>query len=279
MDDTILSRDLDGFEAKTYPDRRLNVEGIGPNHLPFIDMEPHIDTSFFDELHDEINLGLSRIDKYGYPNVSGTIPEELREFDNQTHPLNMLYEIEKYDPDGKHRKNLAKLETKEQKVKYATFAMGAAQCWYFSTFLLHNEYLQRQNIHTVTKGKYADLFPRTIEYFLGFLPYKYISRAILFSTFPGAELTCHRDFVGVGHSDHHICFNFGPGRRAYVYDCEKQEKIHVREGCRAYMFNDRDYHGVSSVPYFTYTIRVDGQFTEELCGDLGLEDGKISGYI
>ena len=47
---------------------------------------------------------------------------------------------------------------------------------------------------------------------------------------------------------------------------------------RAYLFNDRDYHGVSPVPYFTYTIRVDGQFDDELCEKLGLVDGRISGY-
>lgn len=276
----ILSRDLDGFEAKTYEDRRLGIEGVGPNHLPFVDMEPYlgIDETRFDELHAEVNLALAQIPQYGFPNVSGTIPEELRQFAGQTHPLNMLYELEKYDPTGYHRANLAKLDTKEQKVKYATFAMGAAQCWYFSTFLLHNEYLDRQDPTKVKLGQYAHLFRETNRFILRELPYKYVSRAILFSTFPGAELTCHRDFVGSDHGDHHICFNFGPGRQAYVYDCHSQQKVHVSGRGRAYMFNDRDYHGVSPVPYFTYTIRVDGQFEDELCEKLGLVDGRISGY-
>ncbi len=274
----ILSRDLDGFEAKTYEDRRLPVEGIGPDHLPFIDMEPYLDASWFPTLHDEINLALAQIPRYGFPNVSGTIPQELQQFPGQTHPLNMLHHIEQYDPDGRHRRNLAKLKTKEEKVKYATFAMGAAQCWYFSTFLLQNEYLDRQDPESVKMGTYANLFPQTIGYFMERLPYKYVSRAILFATFPGVELTCHRDFVGFEHTDHHICFNFGPGRRAYVYDCNQQRKRYVIGSGRAYTFNDRDYHGVDPVPHFAYTIRVDGQFTDELCDQLGLVDGRVSGY-
>jgi hypothetical protein len=274
----LLTRDLDGFEVKTYEDRRLPIDGIGPEHLPFIDMEPYLDTSTFHEFHDEINMGLSRIRTYGFPNVSGTIPEELREFDGQTHPLNMLYHIEQYDPDGRHRRNLAKLESQEERVKYCTFAMGAAQGWSFSVFLLMNDYLTRQDPSKIRETSYSNHFQQTIQYIRNCLPYKYVSRAILFTTFPGTELTCHRDFYGSGHSDHHICFNFGPGRRAYVYDCDEQERVHVREGCRAYFFNDRDYHGVSPVPEFTYTIRVDGQFTDEFSEQIGLIDGQVCGY-
>jgi hypothetical protein len=31
---------------------------------------------------------------------------------------------------------------------------------------------------------------------------------------------------------------------------------------RAYWFNDHDYHGVEADPFFRYSIRVDGVFTE-----------------
>ena len=279
MSDDILSRTLnDGFEAKTYKDARLPIEGLGPQHLPFIDMEPFLPTYLFSSLQDEVNLALASIPNYGYPNVSGTIPEELREFQTETHPLDMLYNIERYDPTGQHREMLAQLPEKEQKVKYCTFALGAAQVWYFSVFLLQNEYLDRQDPSKMERGIYADLFPKTIDFVQNRLPFKYVSRAILFSTFPGAEVRCHRDYVNTNHTDHHICFNFGPGRRAYVYDCMEQRKIFAPRNGRAYMFNDRDYHGVAPVPYFTYTIRVDGQFEDWLCDALQFEGGKASGY-
>ena len=32
---------------------------------------------------------------------------------------------------------------------------------------------------------------------------------------------------------------------------------------RIYWFNDMDYHGVEPAPYFRYSIRVDGIFTNE----------------
>jgi len=277
MNEEMLERDLDGVTIHTYDERRLPITGIGPDHLPFLDMEPYLDTSKFAEFHDEVNLALSQIWDYNFPNVNGIVPKELRWFEEQTQPLHMLYHIEYYDPTGRHRANLAKLETKAEKIKYCTFAMGAVQPWYFSLFLLYNEYITRQEESLRKFGEHAELFPQIIDYFLNHLPFKYVSRAILFATFPGAEVICHRDIIQTGENlDHHFCFNFGKGRRAYVYDCNTREKVFVRDECRAYMFNDRDYHGVEAVPYFTYTIRVDGQFTDEFCKTLGFVGGRVA---
>lgn len=279
-DETYPSRIFDdGFETNSWYPRRLPVEGVGPDHLPFLDMEPYLDTSKYDDLHDEVNIALSLIEDYTFPNVNGSIPEELQQFEGQTHPMDMLHYIERYDPTGKHLAIINSLPHKQQKIKYATYAMGAAQAWNFSVFLLKNEYLTKSDNSKRTLGKNANLFPHVLSYFLDDLPFELVNRAILFSTFPGTEMICHRDWVRTdSNTMHHICFNFGPGRKAFVYDCDTREKTFVREGCRAYMFNDQDYHGVNPVPYFAYTIRVDGQFTKEFCEQLGFVDGKMSGY-
>lgn len=269
----------DGFETNSWAPLRLPVEGVGPDHLPFINLEPFLDTSNYDEFHDEVNIALSLIEDYTFPNVNGTIPEELQEFEGQTHPSNILHYIEQHDPTGKHLAIINSLPQKQQKLKYATYALGAAQAWHFSVFLLQNEYLTKSDVSKRTMGKNGHHFPNVLSYVENVLPFKHVSRAILFSTFQGSEMICHRDWIRTeSNTAHHICFNFGPGRRAFVYDCDAEKKIHVEEGCRAYLFNDQDYHGVSAIPYFAYTIRVDGEFTDEFCEKLGFVDRKISGY-
>lgn len=279
-DETYPSRIFeDGFETNSWYPTRLSIEGVGPDHLPFLDMEPHLDTSKFDDFHDEVNIALSLIDDYTFPNVNGSIPEELQQFKGQTHPMDMLHYIERYDPTGKHLAIINSLPLKQQKIKYATYAMGAAQSWNFSVFLLQNEYITKSDNSKRTLGKNANFFPHVLSYIVNDLPFELVNRAILFSTFPNTEMICHRDWVRTdSNTMHHICFNFGPGRKAFVYDCDTMEKTFVKEGCRAYTFNDQDYHGVNPVPQFTYTIRVDGEFTDEFCEQLGLVDRKISGY-
>lgn len=280
MDETYPSRIFeDGFETNSWYPTRLPIDGVGPDHLPFVDLEEYLNTSRYDEYHDEVNIALSLIEDYTFPNVNGSIPEELQQFGGQTHPMDMLHYIERYDPTGKHLKIINSFKQKQQKIKYATYAMGAAQAWNFSVFLLQNEYITKADVEKCQYGPNAHRFPKVLDYIQNQLPMEYVSRAILFSTFPGTEMICHRDWVKTQtNTMHHMCFNFGPGRRAYVYDCDTQEKVHVREGCRAYIFNDQDYHGVDPVPYFAYTIRIDGKFTNEFCEELGLIDGKISGY-
>ena len=285
----IPSREFaDGTKTHSWEYRRLPVEGVGPSHLPFIDLEPHLDLARAEELHDEINFGLAGIDHYSFPNVNGAVPEELAEFPGQNHPKHIIQHIEDYDPTGKHKAAIERLPRMVDKLRYATYALGAIQEWQFSVFLLENHYVKFQEQGTdrpikfdpemVKVTKHAHRFPKVMK-FIGSLPFEYLTRCLIFGSHSNAEAHAHRDWVRTSeHRNHHICFNFGPGRKAYVYDCEKREKIYVRDGCKAYLFNDQDYHGVDPTPVFSYTLRVDGVFTDEFCEALGFVDKKISGY-
>jgi len=50
-------------------------------------------------------------------------------------------------------------------------------------------------------------------------------------------------------------------KQLYLWD-EPAKQAHVVAGARAVWFNDFDYHGVSAAPFFRYSIRVDGVFTD-----------------
>lgn len=50
-------------------------------------------------------------------------------------------------------------------------------------------------------------------------------------------------------------------KRLFLWDEERQQR-HVVEGARAVWFNDFDHHGVAAAPFFRYSLRVDGVFTD-----------------
>ena len=63
------------------------------------------------------------------------------------------------------------------------------------------------------------------------------------------------------------------GRPSFIWNEVTKEKTYLDKDARSYFFNNRDYHGVDPEPVFRYTLRVDGTFTDELCDQLGLENG------
>lgn len=55
-----------------------------------------------------------------------------------------------------------------------------------------------------------------------------------------------------------------PGRQKqlFVWD-ETTQTRHVVDGARAVWFNDFDHHGVAAAPWFRYSLRIDGVFTDD----------------
>ena len=106
------------------------------------------------------------------------------------------------------------------------------------------------------------------------LPFKVTGRIMLFCTYPGAGVAIHRDWIMQEHSDHNIDLFFNDYRPSFIWDEKKKEKIYLENGAKSYFFNNRDYHGVDAETTFRYTLRIVCTFTDELCNELGLINGK-----
>jgi hypothetical protein len=190
----------------------------------------------------------------------------------------MLHHLEKFDKTGVHRAAL--LEVAKQSpgsemqamYKYAYFAMGAVIPWFFALYLKKNDFKAKtKDLGQWTES--AKYFPNIVKY-LDTLPFKTIGRVLFFTTYPNAGVVTHRDSIVAEHQDHNINLFFSGGERSsFIWDEKKKEKVFLEKGARSYFFNNRDYHGVDPEPVFRYTLRVDGTFTDELCEELGLENG------
>ena len=95
------------------------------------------------------------------------------------------------------------------------------------------------------------------------LPFKEIGRVVIYGSWPEARVPCHRDVSSKVNFDHHINFNPGGYRQVYVYDSIDDKKVYLPEDYLLYAYNTSDYHGVEPSNRFSYTVRVDGIYTDE----------------
>lgn len=263
----------------SYPYAEYGVKGVGKNRLPIVSMDQYIDHSRDQELHIECCKGLALSEEYKMGMVYGGIPpEEVARFGGHDCWSEMLIDIEKYDPTGVHRAALKEVieqspgKEMQAMYKYAYFAMGAVIPWFFALYLKKNDFGKKtQDLGQWTEA--AKLFPNVVDY-INQLPFKTVGRVLFFTTYPNAGVVIHRDSVVAEHRDHNINLFFASGGRpSFIWNEKTKEKTYLDKNARSYFFNNRDYHGVDPEPVFRYTLRVDGTFTDELCDQLGLENG------
>jgi hypothetical protein len=263
----------------SYPYKEYGIKGVGRVRLPIVSMDRYIDHSQDDLFHIECCKGLALSEEYKMGMIYGGIPpEEVARFAGHDCWSEMLQDLDKHDPTGVHREAIKEVIEKspgkemQAMYKYAYFAMGSVIPWFFALYLKKNDFKKK----TQDTGQWTDsakLFPGVVEY-VNSLPFKTVGRVLFFTTYPNAGIVTHRDSVVAEHRDHNINLFFASGSRpSFIWNEKTKEKTYLDKNARSYFFNNRDYHGVDPEPVFRYTLRVDGTFTDELCDQLGLENG------
>jgi hypothetical protein len=269
-----------GFDFANFDYEEYGVKGVGKNRLPFVNMDKYVDNSKNTELHIESCIGLAKIRSYELTTFYGDIPPEEKELRSVKDIWSVIVaNLNRYDPTGVHRAAIENIiDTTDPSLTYITvykycyFAMNAIIPWYFSVFLRRSLFKDKTN-NTVEWENCSNYFPKLKSY-IDTLPFKDIGRVLFFTTLPNQGVITHRDSVVKEHKDHNINFFFDQGTRpSFIWDEIKKEKLYLERGATSYFFNNRDYHGVDPEPNFRYTLRIDGTFSDELCDELGLDNG------
>jgi len=273
-------KDVIGIDFPHWNAEPSPVQGVGKDHIPIINMDKLIPITqeLKENLHEEVCMGMAKSKILSLASFPGSLSTE-----DPLHKMGlvnwtgMFTDLEKYDPDGRHVKNILKLKDEtplnrsETAYRYAYFAMGALIPWAFTLYI--RKALPR---YKTTKGTWtedSEHFP-LLKNFLSSLPFKTIGRVLFFATYPYMNVPAHRDYMPVPHKDHSVNFFFSAGwRPSFILD--NSTKIYLEKGATSYFFNNRDFHGADLDPTFRYTLRVDGQFNDELCEKLGLVDGWV----
>lgn len=249
---------------------------------PFVDLTDLIDTSGFEEIDDEITLGLPKVE-VSYTGGSlkwmgVTAPWVTRDpYADTMHAIERFSEAEfarfvsyaqepaRFDPKKRDEYRFGD-ETDHpltrKQMLYLKYRHGVYFPWKVCYHFVENDLWEDKHSG---EGKEISpearaVFPKTVA-FLESLPFREIGRAVLFGIEANDHAPAHRDSepgkdLAIAQS-----ISFAPGRKKRFYlqpPDEAAEKLVV--DARAYWFNDMDYHGVLADPYFRYSIRVDGVF-------------------
>lgn len=209
-----------------------------------------------EKIDNEVCLALSILDLSKYPTVSGVVPPEILKcnpyikFEHE-----FLYE---YNGDKSIFKDMSQM----QRRKYLFFKKCITIPWFFILDLKPNMFATRQK-DMQPWNTVSDKFPY-LKSCINEMPFSEIGRVVIYGSWPDSIVPCHRDDIPNEDFFDHINFNPGGYRPLYVYDSINNKKIYLPPEYKFYAFNTTNYHGVDSLPYFSYTIRVDGKFNEKI---------------
>jgi hypothetical protein len=196
-----------------------------------------------DRIDEEVCRALATSNLDFVPNVYGEKPPTFEEEAGRP-PLE--------DPTEPKVSGLNNQETR----KYRIFKREIDIPWTFAVALKPNRYETRdQDIKPWSSvAKKTPYTKHVIENKMGF---ETVGRVMIYGSWAGSSVPVHVDEV-YQKQVLHINFNPGHSRPVYVWDPITRKKIYKPEEYKFYTFNTMDYHGVDPLPYFTYTIRVDG---------------------
>ena len=248
---------------------------------PFIDLEPHLDLSALDAIHDEICLAFAEVpaDYTGGSHRSmGIMPESRRAeaITDYGEIISGMSDVEfltfrslSDNPDAidpHRRKEITYGEERDvplsrRQMLWLKVRFGVYFPWKAYVELIPNERWTDKSTgegKTFTRRARA-FFPRTIA-FIESLPFREIGRANVMGLEAHDHGTVHRD----GEPDEQVApdqfITICPrkNKRVFVWDEDAKQKTPITP--RAYWFNDFDYHGVDADPFFRYSLRIDCVF-------------------
>ncbi len=251
---------------------------------PYLDLSPWIDTSCFSALDEEIVYALPRasasytggslkwmnvvapwVKNDGYADYGHVIEEFSRE--EFTKFVSFAENPSAYDVERQHDFTFGDETdhplTREQML-YLKYRYGVYFPWKVCYHLLDND--RWDDKHDGRGKDFAEeaksLFPRTIE-FIRSLPFREIGRCVLFGLEANDHAPAHRDSEPGKSLQIAQSISFDPRGTKRFYLVDSANERHTPVEAPIYWFNDMDYHGVEPDPFFRYSIRVDGVFTDE----------------
>ncbi len=264
---------------------RVGAPGIkGLFGRPFVDLEPHLDLSKLDEVHEEICLGLAAVptDYTGGSHRSmGIVPasrpddvgvdygEVIRGLDAAAFETfrSLSDAPEAIDPAKRHELTFGEeraVPLSRRQMLWLKVRFGVYFPWKAYVELIPNRTWDEK---ASAEGKRftrvaRNFFPKTIA-FVEALPFSAIGRCNIMGLEAFDHGTVHRDGEPDEQTDPDEFITFVPGanKRLFLWDDAERREHFI--GARAYWFNDFDYHGVAPDPFFRYSVRVDGVFLPE----------------
>lgn len=262
------------------------IKGI--NSKPYFDLEQYLDMATFDKLQPEIMTGFALARHYA---KEGTWMAPGFTFENMSYKLNWkpiyqaLEEFKMLPDDDPVKIEGMKIMPKDFKnyqernvfTRYLKMAMGAYDPYIYYFLWEEGDWNDRPGERQMTdESKY---FPNVVNWVLKLKEdriFESIGRVIFFHCEADGIPFEHRDLdarngmnVVMPHRNEFIHIRPNTKKAFYLWDPENKNKTYLNT--RAAWWNDVDWHGGERIMEQSYSLRIDGKFTEEFRKVLGID--------
>lgn len=261
------------------------IKGI--NGQPYINMSPYINMADFDQLQPEIIRGFAEAREFA---KEGTWMKPGFSFNNMSYQLHWkpIYQameefmkLPKDDPIYLGGIDLFKdfkdYKQRNKFTRYLKMAMGAYDPYIYYFLWEEGSWDDRTAPRKLTEE--AQYFPNVVKWVEDLITlgvFEHIGRVIFFHCEADGIPFEHRDLdakngidVVKPHRNEFIHIRPNTKKAFYLWDPETKDKTFLNT--RAAWWNDVDWHGGERIMEQSYSLRIDGKFTEAFRKQLGID--------
>ena len=260
------------------------IKGI--NNQKYFDMEPYLDMDTFEKLQPEILRGFAEAREFA---KEGTWMKPGFTFNDMSYKLSWkpiyqameeFMELPKDDPIYQGGidlfKDFSNYKQRNKFTRYLKMAMGAYDPYIYYFLWEEGSWDDRTAPRKLTEE--AAYFPETVKWVeqLQGTVFEHIGRVIFFHCEADGIPFEHRDLdakngvdVVKPHRNEFIHIRPNTKKAFYLWDPESKDKTYLNT--RAAWWNDVDWHGGERIMEQSYSLRIDGKFTEAFRNKLGIQ--------
>ena len=261
------------------------IRGIGGQ--PYINLDPFLDIDGFKNLHPEICKGFALARDYA---KEGTWMKPGFDWKDASYIVNWkpIYKaVEEYlalpetDPirvagDPMYFTDLSNFKNRNTFTRYLKMAMGAYDPYIYYFLWEEGSWDDRTASRKLTEE--AEYFPNVVKWVeqLQGTVFEHIGRVIFFHCEADGIPFEHRDLdakngidIVKPHRNEFIHIRPNTKKAFYLWDPESKDKTYLNT--RAAWWNDVDWHGGERIMEQSYSLRIDGKFTEAFRKQLGID--------
>lgn len=245
------------------------IRGIGGK--PYIDLDPYLDIEGFKKLHIEMCYGLAMAEwkKIGNMVKPGGCEDITWPFKPIFRALEEYYALPGDHQIRQYGKKIGELDNRNNFINYLKLSMGAYDPYEF-VFLKSESGGWESRFEEKDWTSDAKLFPGLVIWLKRLVDqniFTHLGRIIFFKSEHGVVMPKHRDLIlpnETEYTDHlheFIHIRSTMNKKFYVWDSATDTHCYISS--HACFFNDQDYHGGEPDNVQTFSLRIDGCFTDE----------------
>lgn len=215
------------------------------------------------QLHAEVCHGIA-VSQWHKRFVSSGVADKFRHREITPYLMNVESNL-----DETALKYFQSLTDTDQRIKFLN-AYGPIPHPFWVIYLRNNRRIERTGILNKSVGADcqwtadSENFPNLVE-FIKSMPFAEIGRVIIFMTEANNSTLPHFDDIEryVRPSDDFVWFTTKPNsKKIFVYDTVSDQKFYPDHDKKFIWFDEMNYHGTDSVDHFSFSVRIDGCFSQ-----------------